>query len=251
MFDIFNEITETVRDEALYQKPKSLNNYIICFTERCGSTMLCSLIKKTNCLGIPDEYINPRGVAQMYLQKYPAKDIFQYFDLLRRNQVTNDVFGMKTSFYDINFLLERGIVGELLSPVKFIYMTRHNVIQQAISSYRARNSNMWHIYKNQSISFEQPVIEYNELEILSHVESRLKERLQWENFFTLYSINPLRITYEDVLENPQKVLQKIAHFVIGEDIIIDIDLTMADTEKITPLDVSQVWADKLQARFKL
>ena len=36
-----------------------------------------------------------------------------------------------------------------------------------------------------------------------------------------------------------------------EDIIIDIDLTMADTEKITPLDVSQVWADKLQARFKL
>ncbi|CAD5946489.1 Stf0 family sulfotransferase [Planktothrix agardhii] len=251
MFDVFNEITETVKEEVIDKKPKSLKNYIICFTERCGSTMLCSLIKETNLLGMPDEYINPRGVVQTYLKKYPAKDVFQYFDLLRRNQVTNDIFGMKTCFYDLNFLLERGIVGELLSPVKFIYMTRHNVIQQAISSYRARKSNIWHLYKNRSISSEQPVIEYDELAILSHVESRLKERLQWENFFTLYSVNPLRITYEDVLENPQKVLQKIANFVIGEDSIIDIDLTMADTEKVTPLDVSQAWADKLQARFKL
>ena len=219
MFDIFNEITETVRDEALYQKPKSLNNYIICFTERCGSTMLCSFIKKTNCLGVPDEYINPRGVAQIYLKKYPSKDIFEYFDVLRRNQITNDVFGMKTSFYDLNVLLERGIVGELLSPIKFIYMTRHNVIQQAISSYRARKSNLWHFYKNQSNSSQVPVIEieYNEEEILTHVESRLKERLQWENFFSLYSINPLRITYEDVTKEPHKVLQKIAHFIIDNN----------------------------------
>lgn len=250
--DIFSTVRDLNQDQkSILQKPKSKKNYIICFTARSGSTMLCSILKKTGLLGTPEEFINPRGVMQSYLKQYPALDTLQYFDLLRRDQVSpNGVFGMKTSFPDFEPLLDQGIVAKLLSPVKFIYLTRQDVILQAISAYVARRSGRWHNIKNQSNGqsvFQD--IEYEETEILKLVDKFILERLKWEKFFTLYSIEPLRITYESVVKNPNNNVKNICAF-MDEEINIKIDLGMSETSKVGG-EINQTWANRIRARYVL
>ena len=251
--DIFSTLigVEPHKKDDVLKKPISKKNYIICFTERAGSTMLCSLLKKTGFLGIPEEYVNPRGVMQHYLKQYPALDTLQYFDLLRRNQVSpNCVFGMKTSFPDFEPLLAEGIVAKLLSPIKFIYLTRQDIILQAISSYVARHSGLWHAFKNQSESQSvSQAIKYEETKILKLVDKLILERLQWERFFTLYSIEPLRITYEGILEDTNKTVQSILAF-MDEKINTQIDLKMSETSKIGG-ERNKAWAKRIRAKYVL
>ena len=250
--DIFSTVAKPlIHDKKSENYTKSKMNYVICITERSGSTMLSSLLKKTDVLGIPEEYINARGVMQKYLRQFPSSDIYQYFDWLRCKQISpNQVFGMKTSFSDFEPLLNEGIVSKLFNPVKFVYLTRRDIVLQAISSYIARCSGQWHIYKSKSDNqLALDDIEYDELRILKLVDKLIHERLQWERFFSLYSIEPLRITYEDVLEDAKNSVQIILAF-MGEKMNTQVDLEMSETSKIGG-ERNQVWADRIRAKYVL
>lgn len=256
MIDIFTTIlidrsSENRVVQAL-EKPKSSKNYVICFTERSGSTMLCSLLTQTNLLGMPDEYVNPRGPMPLALKTCPATTLEEYFDLLRRTQATpNGIFGMKSCFFDFKPLIQMGVVGKLLNPVQFIYLTRRDIILQAISGYLARKSGIWHISR-QAGGAENPdyrKIEYDEEEILNLIDIQIKERLEWERFFTLYSIEPLRVVYEDIVESPTTCLKHILNF-LGEDNDISPEIIESTTVKIGG-EVAQNWAKRLRASFIL
>ena len=214
--DIFSTIKNIDRQtNETHEKQKSHNNYVICMTARSGSTMLCSLLKKTNLLGLPDEYINPRGVMQLYLKRFPSENIFDYFDKLRRNQISpNGVFGMKTNLPDFRVLINNSLVGKLLKPVKFIYLDRNDIILQAISVYLASKTGIWHLKNNQVNEFKTDIddIDFDEQKILEIMERLIVQRLEWEKFFNLYSIEPLRITYEKVLKMSIKPYNKLVIF---------------------------------------
>lgn len=231
----------------------SSKNYVICFTERSGSTMLCSILKATGVLGMPEEYLNPRGSIQLFLDKYPASNILQYFDALRRHQIsTNGVFGIKTCFIDFEPLINHQMISKLLNPVKFIYLMRKDIVLQAISAYVARCSGIWHLTEDGIITDGQEIksdCEYDEAAILSHVDRLIYERMQWERFFALYSIDPLRVAYEEVLEEPEKLVRHIAKF-LGEDISIRVGLDMSATRKIGG-GRNQEWAEQIRSKFVL
>jgi LPS sulfotransferase NodH len=256
MVDIFTTISVDNSSDKLVakalEKPKSSKNYVICFTERSGSTMLCSLLQQTNLLGMPDEYVNPRDPMQLYLKTCPATTLEGYFDLLRRIQTTpNGIFGMKSCFFDFKPLIEMGVVGKLLNPVQFIYLTRRDIILQAISGYLARQSGIWHI-SSQAAGSENPnysKVEYDEELILNLIDSQVKERLEWERFFTLYSIEPLRIVYEDIVESPITCLKQILNF-LGEDTDISTDDIRPKTVKMGD-ETAYNWAERIRAKFTL
>lgn len=245
--DIFSTVENTPQDANSLQKPLSRLNYIICFTARSGSTMLCSLLKETGLLGMPDEFVNPRGVMQCHLKNYPASDVFEYFDLLRRNtSSSNGIFGMKTSLQDFKPLLDQGIVGKLFNPVRFIYLTRNDIVLQAISLHIARQSKIWHIPYGESVERN---VEYDENEILKYIDSLTLERLQWERFFTLYTIDPLRINYEKTVENNKETIQEILDF-MGEAVGVKIDIQPPATAQLSG-EREQEWAQRIRAKFIL
>ncbi len=244
--DIFSTVLQDCH-QNLEQRSISRKNYIICFTERSGSTMLCSLLKETGVLGMPEEYINPRDVMQSYLEKYRVSDISQYINILRHCQVCeNGIFGMKTCFMDFEPLINQQIIGRSINPVKFIYLTRQDIILQAISAHVARSSGVWHVAES---GIAEPECEYDETAILNHVDRLLYERSQWERFFSFYSVEPLRITYEEVLENVEGVIKKILSF-LGEDVQINVALSMAATQKIGG-ERNQAWADRIRSKYVL
>lgn len=240
-------------DPGIKQKPASTLNFLLAFTGRSGSTMLCSLLKQTGVLGQPDEYTNPRGPMQMYLSRLPAHNFIEYVDLLRRQYVSpNGVFGMKSSYLDYEPMLTAGLVGKCLDPIKFIYLTRVDLVLQAISFVKAKQTNIWHNYLDSASGIQQKGrmdLFYDENAILQEIDGLITQQHQWERFFSLYSIIPLRITYEDILEDAEALIGKIADF-LGVSSVPRISLEMATTQKLGD-SLSLDWARRIREKHQL
>lgn len=248
--DIFSTIA--LKRKERKRGRTSRKNYILCITERSGSTMFCSLLQQTQSLGMPDEYLNPRGVMQYYLEQYPANNISDYFDLLRRRQSSSNlVFGMKTNYIDFEAIIKEKFIGDLFEPVKFIYLTRQDVLLQAISSYIARKSGKWHSFvdRDDKDRINSQDIPYHEEEIIQIANNLLLERARWELFFNLHSIEPLRIVYEDIIADTEKTIRDVSKF-IGVRIKNKVNLTMSHTQKLGD-DRNQEWADRILENHRL
>lgn len=193
--NIFQVIkTDTFVNIEEIEKPVSKKNYVIAFTGRSGSSMLCSILKKTKSMGMPEEFTNPRGPMQMYLKNHPVQDVVQYFEVLRRIYTTpNQVFGMKTAYVDFEPLVDEGLVRTCLDPVKFIYLKRDDVIGQAISYVKAKQTNLWHREKDRERQRFQKEGEwrYDEEAIFRQIDVIMERRKKWEYFFfALFSGSP-------------------------------------------------------------
>lgn len=184
---------------------------LVAITERSGSTMLCDLLAQTNLVGNPTEYLNPRGVIQHNLKSIFASNIVEYICNIRSANSKDGVFSLKTNYWDLEPLLSvPRLCGCLFGDVTVVYLTREDIVMQAISSYRARQSKVWHIKEGESRP--EGSITFNEQEILQLVDRLIKERLNWEKLFSVTGIKPLRVSYEELVEDYSGVIKKILQF---------------------------------------
>lgn len=196
---------------ALGRRPSK--NYLICFGERSGSTMLISLLSKTNVLGRPDEFINPRGVMQRYVGLCGARDIDDYFSCLRSKWATsNGVFGMKAAYLDFAPVLNADLIDHFLSPVRYIYLTREDILRQAVSLALAKATGVWYAAAKAGPPVATPEPDLDEKLVLGMINQLNRDRDNWEKFFASRNIQPLRITYEQLVDNHSDVILSIARY---------------------------------------
>jgi LPS sulfotransferase NodH len=253
--DVFDDVdpqTPEPEDDDL----AALKTYVLCFVERSGSTMLTDLMTKAGVLGRPEEYVNPRGPMVYLLREYPATELRHYFTKLRRNRKgNNNVFGMKTIYDDFEPLINAKMVGQLLGAPKFIFLTRKDVVLQAISSHIARHKGLWHssdrhLKANQGRDFDSVEIPFERDAILELVDRFVSDRLRWEKFFALYGIEPLRLEYESLTpDKMESVLEQICAF-------IGVKPNFPREKLVTQLEIlrddrSMEWAEKIRAEFQL
>jgi LPS sulfotransferase NodH len=156
-------------------------SYLVCATQRSGSTLLCELLRATDVAGVPDEYFEtlrstglPRQPRQ-YFEDESVQDIaerlpptmpgnpeqpgefepwFRY--VLQRGSTLNGVFGAKMMWnYLDEFKLRMaelpGLDGlsfnERLDAVfprlKIIFMRRRDKVAQAVSLWKANQTQQW------------------------------------------------------------------------------------------------------------
>lgn len=156
-------------------------SYLVCSTQRSGSTLLCELLRATEVAGVPDEYFErlretglPRQ-PQQYFNDPSVRDIaerltptvpgqpeqpgefepwFRY--ALQRGTTTNGVFGAKMMW---NYLDEFKLrmaelpgLGDLsfnerldvvFPRLKVIFMRRRDKVAQAVSLWKAIQTQQW------------------------------------------------------------------------------------------------------------
>jgi trehalose 2-sulfotransferase len=156
-------------------------SYLVCATQRSGSTLLCELLRATDVAGMPDEYFErlretgqPRQPRQ-YFEDPSVQDIaerlaptvegrpeqdgefeawFRY--VLPRGTTSNGVFGAKMMWnYFDEFRLrasELPAVGHLtfnqtldavFPNLKIIFIRRRDKVAQAVSLWKAIQSQQW------------------------------------------------------------------------------------------------------------
>jgi len=236
---------------ARSDRPLSSQTLLIAMLPRTGSTALCSLLEATEVLGIPREYLNPRGPLRPWARRLSASTLPDYVEALRRERTTpNGVFSFKTLYPDLEPLLALGPLEDSLGPVAFIYVTRDDTIAQAISAYIADASGVWHRDRNgnpfRSRGGGDPNPAYDEERIRAERDEIIRMQAAWEQFFTQHSIEPLRITYERFVADANGTVTEIARHV-GVEWDGEVRLDAAETSRLADAR-NERWAARLRTR---
>jgi LPS sulfotransferase NodH len=206
---------ESLRPPAFYQNHINQGGnwkplYFIAMTARSGSTMLCSLIKKLEHLGTPEEYLNPRGPFQIYHSKYGGENFEEYLkNIFNQMQAESTMLGIKTAFLDF-FPVASQFNEKIVEFANFIYLTRLNIYSQSVSLWSAKKTQLWH--SEDGTRSKISISDYNYSEILICLTQLLAERIKWETYFAFYGILPHRVAYEDLCANQETVLRSLVNF---------------------------------------
>ncbi len=187
--------------------------FILAMTPRSGSSYLCDLLVRTKQVGNPGEYLN-RFLLPGVLQTYPAQDMYSYIACLAKHQADKGVFGIKATYLHIKELIEANIMQHVFPKAKIVLLFRRNVVLQAVSLYRARESGIFHT--NESPNHES----LHRLNALSYNPDRIMENIlhithQEEGWMTFIQTTdaPHRICiYEDFVGQEARTVHQICAF---------------------------------------
>ena len=182
-----------------------MKGYAICTLERSGSNYLGQILSSTGHLGHPLEYFNGGGRRMFEDPSYPDDPRLQIGHVLSRGATANGVYGLKVFPRHLDRIRRHVSWSKVLPGLNFVYLSRLDVLGQAISQSRARQTLQWRSHLNEK---GPPV--YNAVDLSECIRSIVVGRARWEAFFAHNGLAPLRIYYEDVVGAAQDVIDAIA-----------------------------------------
>ena len=208
-------------------------SYIICTSPRSGSTLLCKLLQKTGKAGMPESHFHNPSISNWLSNHKLSREEFAtepaalsaIFEAARRRGAGNTgVFGLRLQRPSFEFFMKQlGVLHpELSSDMErietvfgktlFIFLTRQNKLEQAISFVKATQTGLWHMAPDgtelERLSAPQePVYDPNAIAKQFSRTTAFDEG--WKTWFAAQKIKPLRVTYDELSANPQATLSRI------------------------------------------
>ncbi len=181
---------------------------------------MCDAFARTGVAGDPDEYFadEPRGAlhAPTWLGQRLRLTAREYCDyLLAAHSGPNGVFGGKITAAQMTELTDglrsefdpglsrASLLGMVFPELRYIWITRRNKTEQAVSFWRALQSGSYN--SRQRSRSPSPRFSFS---IIDHTVDQLVfyERL-WGDFFAREGVVPLTIAYEDFVLNYETTIR--------------------------------------------
>ncbi|UCE48753.1 MAG: hypothetical protein JSW47_01130, partial [Phycisphaerales bacterium] len=179
--------------------------YVICSTPRSGSHFYAASLAATGIAGRPEDHFNPwgaggrRGEAHDAEPKYDRKYVA---DIMAASNMTNGIFGTTVQFNQIaGFVGFKTFEGMFPHALKYLYLTRRDILQQAVSLAIARQTGQF-----QSGQPPAKQAQYNEDQIRCCLDDIINQERGWTRYFSERSIEPFRVFYEDLVTDTRKVV---------------------------------------------
>ncbi|WP_299728560.1 Stf0 family sulfotransferase [uncultured Tateyamaria sp.] len=204
--------------------------YILCTTPRSGSTLLCGLLRDSGVAGNPQSYFHRPDVAtwraDLDLDKNAAlSDILAAAQQAGRRGT--DIFGLRLQRHSADFFFSQlsqlhpgkhtdaERVTTAFGLTRYIYLTRDDKVAQAVSLVRAQQSGLWHRNadgtEHERTDPGEP-LHYDADAIAAELDTLTGYDAAWRDWFVREGIEPLHLTYADLVQDPQNTLLKILHF---------------------------------------
>lgn len=180
--------------------------FYIAMSSRTGSTLLSETLIRYGLL--VGEYFSLAHVKQM-----KQRGVQDYGELCSRyaaEHAPNGAFGAKGT---LQMLMPLFVAGEFPTGIpqwKFIYVTRLNLVRQAISIVVAEKTEAWDSRSKRNRELSDG--DYSAAEIADRMRSILTGQAWLEFFFASYRIEPLRLTFEQIVADPSKVADHVADY---------------------------------------
>lgn len=234
-------------------------NYAICYVQRSGSTHLTSLLQNTGVAGKPADFFNV-GYRDMRLEreqvftrtgahtiasaatKYGCRSVADYLNVISREaRGVNGVFGMKMDLCHASILIRRGMFWN--PEWKYIYVTRQDLLMQAVSYYIAQETGLW-----SSMSAGPDTVGFNQQAIEESILYLAGLMSHWEMTFALFGIHPLRITYEEIESAPEETLARcLGHIGVS---FAPAQLAPKSCYRLQRASRSAEWAERIRANLR-
>ena len=202
-------------------------SYTIWFSQRTGSTLLCTALEELGIAGIPKEWFNCKPDL---LEDFKLSSHTELQDHLWNAASTdNGILGINHSFYEPHlsqliktlsnfptcppYETNRARIWESVFPNhKHIFMTRRNKVRLAVSWWRAIQSGEWHVPVNEERKSVDLSDAYN-FDAINHLYMECSMRETGiQEFFTEGGIMPLNIFYEDFVQNHDQTIRLILDY---------------------------------------
>ena len=207
-------------------------SFIIWFTPRTGSTLLCKSLEETEVAGKAGEFFNIDEKTSL-LTHYNQDD----YEALKRHLwllgcSKNAVMGMKYSLYRLSFdhlsqeiaalrnlpnanNLDWNIWDDIFPNCKHIFLTRRNKVRLVVSWWKAIVDEQWHFKKGEaSIRPKEFYHDKYNFDALVHLlkEHCLRESAT-QQFFDHNGITTKTIVYEDFIANYQSTIKSVLTYI--------------------------------------
>ena len=213
---------------------KSSLSYLICCSERTGSTLLGNALIDTGIAGRPRSYFNRIAHFSPRIQQVldNAKDDEGYLDRVIAAATTpNGVFGAKVHWEHFQSLIakvERGSaanegastgsvlerLGTRLPDLRFIWLERRNAVARAISHYRAKKTNRWQLdsrwVTDETGGEGEPAFDFDEIDAFVRIGE--VEEAHWREFFEREALSPLNLVYEEMIQDLKGTVRRVLEF---------------------------------------
>jgi LPS sulfotransferase NodH len=228
---------------------------MVCLTPRSGSTYLTTLLESTGRFGVAREFMNlwdyKHNVGDFLgaLKVIAPRDepVFEegittlssyVRSAVQTSQDVEGIFVLKGDLYQFLPLFTRGWLHAGMRKIRFVYVTREDVLMQAISLFRAIRGGAWSSEQRgeREVVFERDGI-------LDQFEYLLRMMKRWETLFSLLGIHPLRMTYEQISRDPAGGVRKIASF-LGMKGLVDVGESALRRQRDAQ---SELWAAMIRA----
>ena len=209
--------------------------YLVCATPRSGSTLLCETLRATGGAGVPLEHFEvlratglPRQPREYFDGVHDAS-VLEHLAPLRpgtpdreapgawwarvraEGETANGVWGGKLMWGHVDELLARarrldGLAGAdlaavlraLLGEVRLIFVTRADKVAQAVSLWRAVQTQSWRA--GDGAPHEDPAYSFAAID---HLAGRLEaDDAAWRAWFGAAGADPIVVPYDDLEADP-------------------------------------------------
>jgi LPS sulfotransferase NodH len=204
MAPVYN-VTATDFDLPRYTSTPRI--YVVASQPRSGSHLLAGMLRSTGEAGVPLEYFHKRHWSSWVKRSGQPNTLAAFRLLCQRRTTPNGVFGVKTHWRQFQYACQLRLENEFRSA-SFVYITRDDILGQAISLCIASQTGSW-------VSGQVPekLPEYSFTAIQNSIQTILNERRNWSLFFAISEIQPLRITYEQLTDEPNLTMLKVAELI--------------------------------------
>lgn len=195
-------------------RPK--HGYLICTTPRSGSTYLCDLLRSTGQLGNPHEYFSA-WMMQRLGRPHRYGSIAEHLEFVHTHGCTpNGVFAAKIFRYNIEVLSPAAVMAAMENP-PILFLERMDLLGQAISFAR---SAVTRAFRADDADARTPT--YDPVVIRGYLEMLIRDNAALRLWFARQGIAPLHVAYEDLVAEPQTVIDRIARQLgVTEGVMID------------------------------
>ncbi len=217
-----------------------LISYIICGTPRSGSTLLCEMLAATGTAGRPNSYFRHQGIAawadEWGVDRTSGTETAE-FDraylaaMLRVGSAGTSVFGLRLMWNSVAEARKRldralgpdhsfiALLNKAFGAPVFLHLSRIDKVAQAVSLIKAEQSGVWHMGADGTVlegTATPAPTAYDEDRLKVVLDELEADDAAWNRFFIEHAIQPLRLTYEALAEDPRKVLGLVL-WALGQD----------------------------------
>ncbi len=213
-----------------------MTHYLVCATQRSGSTLLCKLLAQTEIAGTPKELL------LLWLRERDRTGEAFWLEVLQKTvdlgSTPNGVFACKVmaNYFPQAMELLRAVprtagldafeIAQLaFSRPKILHVRRRNILRQAISIYIADHCGIYHMADHEGgadpflgRALENYDPDYNRdvpfdyARIQSQLRSIADGNRYWHETFASHDVEPLEIVYEDLVADRESTLAEALKF---------------------------------------
>lgn len=219
--------------------PVNKRTLVIAITARTGSTNLCSALAKLRTFGTPREVFNQRRAMQRFdaeLGGCASAD-----DYISRLASEGEIFAFKAAWLDWPPFAVRA--RQVFPQASYVYLHRLDLDAQAISLFRAKATDRWHLLANGADAAPADV-EFDAEQIVRCRQQIVREDEAWRRFFFRNELKPLHIAYEHLADDLPRALRMIC-----AEVGIDLPYDQAPSGdlRITRDEITNEWKRRLSA----